>query len=356
MLCSYPSLAQIKVNEKEHRILLVLNTSRSMASSWLPGQTRYTAATELITGLIDSIYNRNDQVEFALRAYGHQYAASENNCNDTRREVRFSKDNYTQVTLRLADLKPKGKGSLVNALNEATKSDIIDTQSYYYSLVVITDNSADCLNNVCESIPALLDKNLFYKKYILNVSSIQSNYPCFNMQFNLTNETNIRTTIERITSDFPRNRIKVYTFPEAAKKPKYTDEYRNEKPVQTKMAASLPNTSEIAIRKSDTSRTQTSAPVEETVVLSKKSKITTKEPDKFGYLKLMNLQGIPLIVLFISENEVYKEYENIFTVGMENQRIKLKTGNYKAAYYIGNYEVSKTFYIEEDMITDVRMQ
>lgn len=104
LLFSYTVLAQSNNNERQPRILLLLDGSSSMNYDWQPGQKRFDAAARIIIALMDSVYKVNKNVEFALRVYGHQYPSQNNNCYDTKLEVMFSKDNIEQMRMRLAHL------------------------------------------------------------------------------------------------------------------------------------------------------------------------------------------------------------------------------------------------------------
>src|SRR5215217_5027280 len=111
---------------KQPRILILMDGSSSMLSQWDNKMPRFKAAAKLVTAVMDSIYKVNNKVEFGLRVYGHQYPAQENNCFDTRREVMFSKDNYTQMALRMESMKPSGVSPMAYALKIAAAEDLDD--------------------------------------------------------------------------------------------------------------------------------------------------------------------------------------------------------------------------------------
>src|SRR6186997_1540025 len=90
---------------RQPRILLLLDGSSSMLQPWNT-TIRFKGAAKIIAALMDSIYSVNAGVEFGLRVYGHQSPAQNNDCFDSRLEVMFSKNNATQMSLRLASLKP----------------------------------------------------------------------------------------------------------------------------------------------------------------------------------------------------------------------------------------------------------
>lgn len=148
------------IEEKHHRILLVLDASWSMNERFDSTHTRYQAAAAFIIQLMDSIYKRNDEVEFGLRVYGHQYPSGANQCYDTKSEVMFSRDNYEQMKMRLADIKPKGISNTYAALSDALTYDVERHDGYYYHLILLTDGGEACSRDVCAVANTPAFKNL----------------------------------------------------------------------------------------------------------------------------------------------------------------------------------------------------
>ena len=79
--------------QQKTRILFVLDGSQSMLGRWGEEQ-KMKVATRLLSNLMDSLQNI-DNLEVALRVYGHQYsvAAGNRSCEDTKLEVPFSYNN-----------------------------------------------------------------------------------------------------------------------------------------------------------------------------------------------------------------------------------------------------------------------
>src|SRR4051812_38873324 len=102
------SFAQAQGELTQSRVLILLDESSSMLQKWPNGKEKYKAAQDVILKLMDSVYAVNGQVEFSLRVFGHQHTFDEQNCLDTKNEVPFSKDNRTQMALRLDDIRPLG--------------------------------------------------------------------------------------------------------------------------------------------------------------------------------------------------------------------------------------------------------
>ena len=100
---------------RQPRILLLLDGSSSMLQPW-NNTIRFKAAAKVVSALMDSIYAVNRGVEFGLRVYGHQSPAQDNDCFDSRMEVMFSKNNATQMDLRLASLRPFGVSPIAYSL------------------------------------------------------------------------------------------------------------------------------------------------------------------------------------------------------------------------------------------------
>ena len=88
------------------RILFVFDASQSMAGLWESGK-KINIARNLLIDMVDSLqYIEN--VELALRIYGHQSRVPPQDCNDTRLEVPFSKNNASKIRQKLRYINPKG--------------------------------------------------------------------------------------------------------------------------------------------------------------------------------------------------------------------------------------------------------
>lgn len=203
---------------KQPRILILLDGSSSMVQPWSKDATRFKTAGRIITSLMDSIYHLNDQVEFALRVYGHQYPVQENNCYDTKQEVMFSKNNLTQMSLRLNALHPMGVSPIAFSLKEAAEMDLTDELHNAYSIVLITDGGESCNGNICDVVKTLLDKKIDFRPYILSLvdyKPLQKEYDCLGNYLTAANEPQINTAIETIMESYR----KVLTLPNIVSKP-----------------------------------------------------------------------------------------------------------------------------------------
>ncbi|MEZ5017770.1 MAG: VWA domain-containing protein [Flavipsychrobacter sp.] len=197
--------------EKEPRILILLDGSSSMRNSWADNGQRFDAAGKIITELIDSVYKVNDQVEFALRVYGHQHPAQDNNCFDTRREVMFSKNNLAQMTLRLDALNPYGVSPIALSLKEAAESDIIDLKRYKYSLILVTDGGESCGGDICAVVEELLRKKIDFRPYIVSLidyAPLRKQYECLGEYLVVSKDSDIPVAVGKIVEEYKSTFIK----------------------------------------------------------------------------------------------------------------------------------------------------
>ena len=186
------------------RILLLLDGSSSMLQPW-NNSIRFKAAAQIVAALMDSIYSVNAGVEFGLRVYGHQSPAQLNDCFDSRMEVMFSKNNATQMGLRLASLHPFGVSPIAYSLKEAAENDLTDEVRNAYSVILITDGGESCGGNICEVVKMLIDRKITFKPYILglvNHAPLKQQYACLGTYLQVTTDAEIGPAINTIVEAY----------------------------------------------------------------------------------------------------------------------------------------------------------
>jgi len=88
--------AQKKVAPKEFtRILFLFDASQSMYAKW-ESNTKYEVAKKLLGEMVDSLQGI-DNLELALRVYGHTKKYPPQDCDDTRLEVPFGAKNAYNI-------------------------------------------------------------------------------------------------------------------------------------------------------------------------------------------------------------------------------------------------------------------
>ncbi len=159
------------------RILFLLDGSGSMLAGW-SDTNRITAAKNLLTSLVDSLKG-TPEVELALRAYGHLYARSSQNCKDTKLEVGFGPSNHQRIIQRLAQIEPKGTTPIAYSLEQAA-GDFPSTEGYRNIIIIITDGIESCDGDPCEVSLALQRKGIFLRPFVIGIGMNEE----FAAQFN----------------------------------------------------------------------------------------------------------------------------------------------------------------------------
>lgn len=233
----FASPLKAQSDRKQPRILIVLDESSSMSLPWIQNKQRVAAAKELILSIMDSVYSVNPNVEFALRAFGEQYNVRDNNCSDSKLEVSFSKNNKTQMSLRLDDLHPLGVTPIAYSLRQAAETDMADQLLYYYGLILITDGEESCNGNLCDVMKSFVNNKINYKPYIINLSNelkLKDVYDCMGNYLQATKPEDIPKTAGIIKERF---------------KPDLTKIVKKEPPVVIKQEPIKINTPEVSIYK-----------------------------------------------------------------------------------------------------------
>ena len=205
LFCTYSSFAQPKSELTQSRILILLDESSSMLQKWPSGKEKFKAADEVILRIMDSVYAVNSQVEFSLRVFGHQYTVDQKNCYDTRNEVPFSKDNRTQMSLRLEDIRPLGVTPIAYALTQAAKFDLVDEVHNAYSIILITDGGESCGGDICEVMKKLMKYKVYFKPYIISLEddpALKTTYSCMGEYLQVTKDADIPKAVNTIVTAF----------------------------------------------------------------------------------------------------------------------------------------------------------
>ncbi|WP_276134897.1 vWA domain-containing protein [Polluticoccus soli] len=349
-------LAQAAPGER-HRILIIMNGSQKMLDTWSANENNYQVSSRIISSLIDSLYQINDEVEFGLRVYGHQQSFRERDCYDSKREVMFSRDTRAQMKLRLTDIKPKGAAPLSFAISEANSYDISTADQYIYSVIFVTDGSVDCSADACAKMKELR-KKLKFTPYVLQVNTneqFRNDYNCLGEFLTIKNEENIKYAIGHIVQAY--RKILPPKRPETASTRK-----QQSKPAFEPLGTTKPKTNPTppVTAKKDTASYDTlktgrvaTAPPVQAVLISKNSRIKAEPENKNGYAILMNISRIPHIAIYQDGAPDSSPTKDIFPVGLDVQKVELKPGYYKLVYMLYGYQLGLNFTVEQGKETEV---
>lgn len=176
LFCFYLSLG---FSQELTRILFILDASNSMNAKWTLDQTRIQAAKELLASEIDGLVG-TPNLEVALRVYGHQspITATFQDCNDTKLEVPFGKDNYRDIKNRIKTIQAKGTTPIARSL-EAAAGDFPD-QNARNIIILITDGVEACDNDPCVIAQKLKDKGIKVTPFVIGLGMDLSYLDKFN--------------------------------------------------------------------------------------------------------------------------------------------------------------------------------
>ncbi|MBN1339978.1 MAG: VWA domain-containing protein [Bacteroidales bacterium] len=180
------------------RILFVFDASQSMYGRW-QSDMKITIARKLLTNLLDSLVSV-ENIELALRVYGHQYPFPPQVCNDTRLMVPFGKNNIPDIKQKLKDLSPKGTTPIAFALEQAGY-DFPDCGNCRNIIVLITDGIEECDGDPCAVSLSLQKKGLVLKPFIIGIGrNFAEAFDCVGTYFDASSEQEFSRALNVVIS------------------------------------------------------------------------------------------------------------------------------------------------------------
>jgi Ca-activated chloride channel family protein len=122
------------------RLLFIFDDSYSMYAGWNSPTPKIEIAKKVMGDFLDSL-KKFDDLEIALRCYGHTTFFKEKNCKDSKLEVPFAdvKTNYLRVKQRIQKLEPTGTTPIAYSLGHCT-ADFPSGGNYWNVVILITDS------------------------------------------------------------------------------------------------------------------------------------------------------------------------------------------------------------------------
>ena len=187
---------QQKLPEKT-RILFLLDGSGSMLARW-ENTYRIAVAKKLLSDLVDSL--RSDQnLELALRIYGHQYDRRLRRCDDTKLETPFAKENHDRIISVLKTIGPKGTTPIAYALEQAA-NDFPNADESRNIIIIITDGIESCDGDPCAVSLALQRKGIFLKPFIIGIGmdkNFEDQFGCMGSFYDAANINEFRKALDK---------------------------------------------------------------------------------------------------------------------------------------------------------------
>ena len=181
------------------RILFVFDASQSMLGKWQSG-AKIDVAKKLMTQMLDSLSKINN-LEVALRVYGHQKPYPPKDCDDSKLEVPFSKNNYVKIKAKLKSLVPRGTTPIAQSITQCAK-DFPDTKARNV-LILITDGIEECGGDPCAASLALQKKGVVLKPFVIGMGideKFMKTFDCIGDYYEASNEESFRKILNVVIS------------------------------------------------------------------------------------------------------------------------------------------------------------
>lgn len=188
-------------NPRITRILFVLDCSGSMVEK-MEGKSKFETSKQLLYHLADSIEKSNDKVEFGLRMYGHQYNKSVHNCEDSKLEIPFGKNNAPKIRALLDKTTPQGYTPIAYSLFQAT-NDFPNDANVKNAIVLITDGLETCEGDPCAVSVQLEKKRIVLKPFVIGLgvgNQGKSNFDCVGYYYDANTESSFQNVLNVVVS------------------------------------------------------------------------------------------------------------------------------------------------------------
>ena len=182
------------------RILFVFDASQSMYGTWESGR-KINIARNYLINIIDSL-EQMDNIQMALRVYGHQSPVPPQDCNDTKLEVPFLPGNASQIRQKLRYLIPRGTTPIANSL-ELAANDFPPCKDCRNIIILITDGIEACDGDPCQASLNLQKKGIVLKPFVIGIGidkNFEKTFECVGHFYNTPNEEKFKEVLGVVIS------------------------------------------------------------------------------------------------------------------------------------------------------------
>ncbi|MBK7957808.1 MAG: VWA domain-containing protein [Bacteroidetes bacterium] len=181
------------------RVLFIVDGSGSMKEQW-KGDSKWNIAKETLIHLIDSLSNRNRNVEFAIRILGHQFPREQEVCTDSKLEIPFVQaPNMVHIKERLESIHPQGHTPIAFSLQEAAK-DFPEDKDAINTILLITDGFETCNGDPCSVAQELKKKRIAINPYIIGLGvdpKYHENFKCVGTFVDATDKISFKQIVRK---------------------------------------------------------------------------------------------------------------------------------------------------------------
>ncbi|MDE6695022.1 MAG: VWA domain-containing protein, partial [Bacteroidales bacterium] len=196
--CRYVQAQESVQGKPLNRILLIYDASNSMNARW-QSASKMTISKRLIAEIVDSL-SMVDNVQLALRVYGHQSHYPPLDCNDSKLEVPFAPNNGKRISHVIKSLVPKGATPIAYSLTEAAK-DFPPCDNCRNLIILVTDGIEECGGDPCEASRYLQKQGIALKPFIIGIGKdFSHDFYCVGEYFDASNEEDFVRAFEIVIS------------------------------------------------------------------------------------------------------------------------------------------------------------
>lgn len=191
---------QHKPEPPTSRILFVFDASQSMYGTW-QSDKKINIARNYLIHIIDSL-EQMENIQMALRVYGHQSPVPPQDCSDTKLEVPFEPGNAGQIRQKLRYLIPKGTTPIANSLDKAA-DDFPPCENCRNIIILITDGIEACDGDPCQASLNLQKKGIILKPFVIGIGidpGFEKTFECVGHFYNTPNEQKFQEVLSVVIS------------------------------------------------------------------------------------------------------------------------------------------------------------
>ncbi|MEN8224910.1 MAG: VWA domain-containing protein [Bacteroidota bacterium] len=180
------------------RILFVLDGSQSMYGRW-QSDMKMNIAQDLLSNLLDSLKSV-ENIQLALRVYGHQKTYPPQDCDDTRLVVPFANSNAMRIKNQLRYIKPKGTTPIAYALEKAG-GDFPACDNCRNIIILITDGLEECGGDPCAVSHALQKQGIVLKPFVIGIGrNFRDAFDCVGTYYDASSEEQFSKALDLVIS------------------------------------------------------------------------------------------------------------------------------------------------------------
>lgn len=178
------------------RILFILDCSNSMYSRW-QSDTKIKITQNILSNILDTLDGRPN-LEIGLRSFGSTKDFPPQNCDDTRLDAPFAKNNIENIRSKLKALVPRGANPLSSALEKGAL-DFPECVNCRNIVILITDGLDDCGGDPCQISKIFQEKGYYIKPFVIGITKgLREQLECVGVFYDAYNEIEFTKVINRI--------------------------------------------------------------------------------------------------------------------------------------------------------------